>query len=62
MSDNHHRSGGGPNDISKGVFLVIEGTDGSGKRTQFKLLIERLKNDGYDVETFDFPQYESDSS
>lgn len=47
---------------SKGLFLVIEGTDGSGKGTQFKLLVERLKKDGYDVATFDFPQYERPSS
>lgn len=45
-----------------GVFLVIEGTDGSGKGTQFKRLVERLESDGYAVETFDFPQYESPSS
>ena len=41
----------------KGKFIVIAGTDGSGKATQMKLLIERLKNKGYDVETTDFPQY-----
>ena len=46
----------------KGIFIVIEGTDGSGKGTQFKLLKERLENNGYKVSTFDFPQYESESS
>jgi len=45
-----------------GIFIVIEGTDGSGKGTQFKLLHERLVTDGYDVATFDFPQYDSPSS
>lgn len=45
-----------------GVFLVIEGTDGSGKGTQFKLLQERLAKEGYDVATFDFPQYDQPSS
>ncbi len=51
------------NDVSnQGVFLVIEGTDGSGKGTQFNLLKERLENAGYDVATFDFPQYEQPSS
>lgn len=46
----------------KGVLLVIEGTDGSGKGTQHKLLVERLQKEGYDVATFDFPQYDSPSS
>lgn len=45
-----------------GLFIVIEGTDGSGKGTQFKLLKERLTKDGYDVASFDFPQYDQDSS
>jgi thymidylate kinase/thymidylate synthase ThyX len=46
----------------RGVFVVVEGTDGSGKGTQFKLLADRLTAEGYDVETFDFPQYEQPSS
>mgnify|MGYP002388037641 CR=1 FL=1 len=29
--------------ISSGQLIVIEGTDGSGKGTQSKLLVERLK-------------------
>jgi len=41
----------------KGKFIVIDGTDGSGKATQTTLLIERLKKEGYDVEVADFPQY-----
>lgn len=45
-----------------GIFLVIEGTDGSGKGTQFQLLVDRLQRDGYDVATFDFPQYDKESS
>ncbi len=40
-----------------GRFIVIDGTDGSGKETQTKLLIERLRNEGYPVETVSFPQY-----
>lgn len=48
--------------MSNGLFLVIEGSDGSGKGTQFKLLAERLKAEGYDVATYDFPQYENESS
>lgn len=46
----------------RGSFFVIEGTDGSGKGTQVKLLVERLQASGYDVAMFDFPQYEDESS
>lgn len=49
------------NDL-KGMFFVIEGTDGSGKGTQFGLLEKTLRTKGYDVVTFDFPQYEQPSS
>lgn len=45
-----------------GSFIVIEGSDGSGKSTQFKLLSERLKAVGYEIEVFKFPQYENESS
>ena len=45
-----------------GRFFVVEGTDASGKTTQFNLLAERLKKEGFDVVTFDFPQYDQDSS
>ena len=48
--------------MQRGLFLVIEGTDGSGKGTQFKLLVDKLVADGYDVATFDFPQYDQPSS
>lgn len=47
---------------TKGLFIAIEGTDGSGKGTQFTLLVERLRAEGYDVATFDFPQYDEPSS
>ena len=47
---------------TKGTFIVIEGTDGSGKGTQFQLLADRLAEAGYDVATFDFPQYDKPSS
>ncbi len=46
----------------RGLFLAIEGTDGSGKGTQFKLLAERLKSLGYELVLFDFPQYDAPSS
>lgn len=48
--------------MHQGVFLVIEASDGSGQGTQFKLIVERLKSEGYDVASYDFPQYEADSS
>lgn len=47
---------------SPGCFIVIEGTDGSGKGTQFQKLTEKLQNEGYDVVTFDFPRYDKPSS
>lgn len=45
-----------------GLFLVIEGSDGSGKGTQFELLRKRLDDAGYGVAVFDFPRYEQTSS
>lgn len=44
-------------EIPKGKFIVIDGTDGSGKTTQFNLLKDTLIAEGYDVATTDFPQY-----
>lgn len=44
------------------MFIVLEGSDGSGKTTQFKLLTERLRAAGYDVEVYDFPRYDEPSS
>ena len=38
-------------------FIVIDGTDGSWKWTQTKLLVERLQKEWYAVEMADFPQY-----
>lgn len=43
--------------MKKGKFIVICGTDGSGKTTQFQLLVERMSTEGYPIETVDFPQY-----
>lgn len=41
----------------KGKFIVIDGTDGSGKATQVKLLVRKLRKNGYKVKTIDFPRY-----
>lgn len=60
------KSPNNPEDVgannTEGLFIVIEGTDGSGKGTQFTKLKERLESSGYDVASFDFPQYEAPSS
>ena len=45
-----------------GKLIVIDGTDGSGKTTQLKLLKERLQNQGYSVKEADFPQYNTKSA
>lgn len=45
-----------------GKFIVIDGTDGSGKTTQFNLLVDKLKNQGFTVELADFPQYNTKSA
>ncbi len=45
--------------IKKGKFIVVEGIDGSGKKTQTDLLIKRLRREGFKVRTIDFPQYEN---
>jgi dTMP kinase len=40
-----------------GLFIMIEGTDGSGKGTQTELLVTHLKEAGHAVEEIHFPQY-----
>lgn len=45
-----------------GIFISIEGTDGSGKGTQTELLVKRLKAEGKDVEVVSFPQYGESSA
>lgn len=45
----------------KGRFIVIEGIDGSGKKTQLDLLEKRLKRHGYQVEQLDFPRYQENA-
>lgn len=41
----------------QGKLIVIDGTDGSGKATQTRELVARLRKEGREVETLDFPQY-----
>lgn len=41
----------------KGKFIVIEGSDGSGKKTQADLLIKHLKSKKIKTGYYDFPQY-----
>ena len=45
-----------------GKLIVFEGTDGSGKATQAKLLAAHLAGSGRRVMEITFPDYESDSS
>ncbi len=45
-----------------GRFFVIDGTDGSGKATQTKRLVERFQQEGFEVETISFPQYDRPTS
>lgn len=43
--------------MSKGKFIVIDGTDGSGKKTQWQLLMSRLKKEKIPFQKVDFPYY-----
>lgn len=45
-----------------GKLIVIEGTDGSGKSTQFALLSRRLEQDGVSFKHIVFPRYSEESS
>ena len=45
-----------------GKLFVIDGTDGSGKQTQFKKLQERLNKEEVGFKTVSFPNYDSPSS
>ena len=45
-----------------GKLFVIDGTDGSGKQTQFNKLQDRLTEDGIDYKVVSFPNYESPSA
>ncbi len=45
-----------------GIFVDLEGLDGSGKTTQTELICKRLKEDGIDFRQIKLPDYDSDSS
>ncbi len=45
-----------------GKLIVIEGTDGSGKSTQFQKLTQRLEAEGRAFRQLEFPQYAEPSS
>lgn len=45
-----------------GKIIVFEGTDGSGKSTQFKLLCDRVNQEGLSFRQLVFPRYEQPSS
>ncbi len=45
-----------------GKLIVLEGTDGSGKSTQFRLLTQRLEQEQVSFQKLVFPQYSEPSS
>jgi len=45
-----------------GKLIVIEGTDGSGKSTQFRMMSEHLTNDNIAFKHLVFPRYKEESS
>ncbi len=48
--------------MKHGLFILIEGTDGSGKTLQTKILVKRLKKLGHKVQEVSFPRYGNKSS
>ena len=45
-----------------GKLIVIEGTDGSGKSTQFRQLMDHLQKDSTDFKCLQFPRYQEERS
>jgi dTMP kinase len=45
--------------MKKGKLIVIDGVDGSGKTTQAKILINKLKKHKISTQYFEFPEYQS---
>ena len=48
--------------MKRGRLIVIEGTDGSGKSTQFARLCRRAEHEGIAFQRLVFPQYQEESS
>ena len=48
--------------MNMGKLFVIDGTDGSGKQTQFEELKKHFDEDGINYKTVSFPNYDSPSS
>jgi len=44
--------------MKEGIFIVLDGNDGSGKATQARLLTERLGSENISSVTMDFPAYD----
>ncbi|HOX40599.1 MAG TPA: thymidylate kinase [bacterium] len=45
--------------MKQGKLIVVEGSDGSGKKTQADILLQNLEKAGYETAFYDFPQYYS---
>src|SRR5512135_3411608 len=47
--------------MKRGKLIVIDGGDGSGKTKQTEKLVERMRGDGFPVETVSYPRYHTKS-